>query len=278
VLDGVAPPRMIISTDIWPSRQKVLDDVIAACGRTPTCAIAHPDLGTALNRIEASLAPDGKQMTVTLPRTGASSTVRINWPAVIATVHPLTYQPEAAALIPALLGEAEKGNFGPLLATYSLADNDADTQLNNALFYSVTCSEDVPRLTPDARAKALANPQTHELVSDVLAVCDFWPRAAAPADAATPVTSAVPVLLLSGGLDPVTPPAYAAEVARTLSNNKQIVAPGYGHIVSTHTCGPQLLAKFIDRAGFDTLPATCVDYLQSTSAPLLWSNRLEPSP
>ena len=36
------------------------------------------------------------------------------------------------------------------------------------------------------------------------------------ADAATPVESDVPVLILSGGLDPVTPPANGAEVAKTL--------------------------------------------------------------
>jgi pimeloyl-ACP methyl ester carboxylesterase len=278
VLDGVAPPHMIISTDIWPTRQKVVDDVIAACGAAAACAAAHPDLGNALMHIQQSLGADGQRIEVALPRTGKPAALRINWPAVIGAIHPLSYQPETAAMIPVVLGAAVQGNFAPLLATFSLSDDDADTQLNNALFYSVTCAEDVPRLTTEARARALADPQTRGLISDVLAVCDFWPRGALPADFATPVVSGVPVLLISGGLDPVTPPAYATEVARTLSHSRTLVAPGFGHIVSSRACGPQLLAKFVDRAGFDTLPASCVDFLQATTAPLLWSNALVAGP
>jgi pimeloyl-ACP methyl ester carboxylesterase len=235
-------------------------------------------LGAALAHIQQSLGPDGQRTEVALPRTGKPTTLRINWPAVIGAIHPLSYQPEAAAMIPVVVGAAAQGNFAPLLATFSLTDDDADTQLNNALFYSVTCAEDVPRLTAEARTKALADPQTRGLISDVLGVCDFWPRGALPADFATPVTSAVPVLLLSGGLDPVTPPAYAAEVAKTLAQSRALVAPGFGHIVSSRTCGPQLLAKFVERAGFDTLPQGCVDFLQATTAPLLWSNALGAGP
>jgi hypothetical protein len=86
------------------------------------------------------------------------------------------------------------------------------------------------------------------------------------------------VLLLSGGLDPVTPPRYAEEVAKTLSRSRSIVAPGFGHIISPRGCVPRLIAKFVDAAGFDTLPASCVDWLAGTSAPLLWPDRLEPKP
>jgi pimeloyl-ACP methyl ester carboxylesterase len=46
------------------------------------------------------------------------------------------------------------------------------------------------------------------------------------------VKSDVPVLILSGGLDPVTPPANGAEVAKSLPRSRHIVAQGYGHIVS----------------------------------------------
>jgi hypothetical protein len=86
------------------------------------------------------------------------------------------------------------------------------------------------------------------------------------------------VLLLSGGLDPVTPPAYATEVAATLTDARSIVAPGFGHIVSSHGCAPRLVASFVDAAGFDTLPASCIDYLQRSTRPLLWPDRLGARP
>ena len=61
----------------------------------------------------------------------------------------------------------------------------------------------------------------------------------------SPSVSTMRPLILSAGLDPVTPPANGATVARTLANHRHVVAPGYGHIVSPHACAPRLLAAFV---------------------------------
>jgi hypothetical protein len=84
--------------------------------------------------------------------------------------------------------------------------------------------------------------------------------------------------MFSGGLDPVTPPAYAELVGKTLSNHRHVVAGAYGHIVSLHACGPRLIASFVDRAGFDRLPASCLDHFARAPRPLLWPDRLAPAP
>jgi pimeloyl-ACP methyl ester carboxylesterase len=83
------------------------------------------------------------------------------------------------------------------------------------------------------------------------------------------------VLILSGGLDPVTPPAAAEEVARTLSDSRHIVAAGYGHIVSPHACAPRLIEKFVDDAGFASLAQSCIDYLSTSVRPPLFTSPLE---
>jgi pimeloyl-ACP methyl ester carboxylesterase len=116
--------------------------------------------------------------------------------------------------------------------------------------------------------------RSRSLAKQELAVCDVWPRGEAAADAAKPVVSDVPVLILSGGLDPVTPPANGAEVAKTLSASRHIVARGYGHIVSPHACGPRLIAAFIDDPTFATLPAPCVEHFEKSVRPPLWPDRL----
>ena len=69
-----------------------------------------------------------------------------------------------------------------------------------------------------------------------------------------PLRSDVPALLVSGGMDPVTPPAYGTLVARDLPNSRHIIAPGYGHIVTPHACGPRLMAAFVDTADPAKLP------------------------
>jgi len=134
----------------------------------------------------------------------------------------------------------------------------------------------VPRVTRAERINGVDDERVRSLARRTLAVCDQWPKGSYPADFTQPVTSDVPVLLLSGGLDPVTPPAYAAEVAKTLSASKLVVARGFGHIVSPHACAPRLIAAFVDEAGFGTLDRSCIDFLERSQRPPSWPDRLAP--
>jgi pimeloyl-ACP methyl ester carboxylesterase len=88
------------------------------------------------------------------------------------------------------------------------------------------------------------------------------------------VRSDVPVLILSGALDPVTPPANGAEVARTLTHSRHVVARGFGHIVSSQACAPRLIASFLDDPTFASLPATCVARFEQSDPPAPWPDRL----
>jgi pimeloyl-ACP methyl ester carboxylesterase len=53
-------------------------------------------------------------------------------------------------------------------------------------------------------------------------------------------------LLLSGKLDPITPPKYGWEAAATLANAEHIVVAGVGHGVMAQGCVPDILADFFD--------------------------------
>lgn len=273
VLDGVAPPRMTISLDVWPTRERALERVLAACAASAPCAKAHPDPAAALAAVERALG-QGRELELTDPRTGTAERARLTFPAFLAGLQPLVYSPELAALLPEILARAGEGDFGPLFAATALAVGDLAEQMNAALHYSVTCAEDAPRVSLAARELATQRLRSRELVRSVLAVCDVWPRGTAPADFSAPVASDKPVLLLSGGGDPVTPPEYADEVAKTLTNSRHVAAPGFGHIVSPYACTPRLIAAFVDRAGFDRLPAACVEFLSRTRPPAPWPDRL----
>ena len=278
VLDGVAPPRMIVSLDVWPTRALAIGAVIDACAQSIACKAAHPDVAASLSAIARALGDGGKDVSLALPRTGARRTLHLTFDALLGALQPIVYQPEMSALLPEILARARDGDYAPLAATLAMLDESLDNALNAALHYSVTCAEDVPRITAAARTRALEGLDSAPLAKRVIDVCGVWPRGAMPAGFATPVASDVPVLLLSGGLDPVTPPAYADEVAATLTHAKSIVAPGFGHIVSSHGCVPRMIARFVDTAGFDTLPQSCIDYLQHSVRPLMWPDGLGARP
>ena len=274
VLDGVAAPSMKVSLDVWPSRDLALTAVLDTCAKSVSCRAAHPDLPATLDGIRNRLGPKGRDIAVTDPRTGAVETQRVTFDHVLAALQPLTYSPELSALLPEIIGSVAAGDYGPLFAGAMLVTGDLAQQMNNALHYSVTCTEDVPRISAADVANALANVRSKSLAKQALAVCDVWPKGEAGADAAKPVESDVPVLILSGGLDPVTPPANGAEVANTLRASRHIVARGYGHIVSPHACAPRLIAAFIDDPSFATLPASCVEHFEKSTRPPLWPDRL----
>ena len=88
--------------------------------------------------------------------------------------------------------------------------------------------------------------------------CEGWPHANVAADYGAPVYADMPVLLLSGALDPVTPPSSAEEAARTLSRSTHFIAPAAGHNVSTFGCAPELLADFIAAADASELDPSCL--------------------
>ncbi len=274
VLDGVATPAMRSTLDVWPSREVALAAIMDGCKESPACAAAHPDLSAKLDAIRDSLGPDGRDVKLSDPRTGESRALRMTFEQVIGALQPFTYAPELAALLPEVIGRAAAGDFGPLYSGAMLVTGDLDDQSNTALHYSVTCAEDVPRVSADDAARTLSRLRTKTLALRALSVCAAWPRGIAAADATTPVKSDVPVLILSGGLDPVTPPANGTEVAKSLPASRHIIARGYGHIVSPHACGPRLIAAFIDDPTFETLPASCVEHFEKSRRPPLWPDRL----
>ncbi len=277
-LDGVAPPGLVISLDVWRTREAALQAIFAACAASKTCGTAHPDIATALTRIERSLGPAGRAIDLVDPLTGATRNEKVTFDVVLGALQPLTYTPETATLLPEMLALAAQGNFGPLLAANPVISGNLAEQMNAALHFSVTCAEDAPRVTAGAENTVLASLPTRRLAAQTLAVCGVWPRGTMPADFTQPVRSDKPALLLSGGMDPVTPPAYGAEVAKGLSNSRHIVAPGFGHIVSVHGCGPRLIAAFVDAGGLAKLPEACVTQIEKSAPPFLWPDRLGPQP
>jgi pimeloyl-ACP methyl ester carboxylesterase len=276
ILDGVAPPSMIVSLDVWRTRDAALSAVLDACAQSEACRTAHPDLPARLAAIRDKLGAEGINVTFTDPRTGVPRQQRITFDHIIGALQPLTYAPEISALTAEIIGRVGAGDYGPLYASLLFVTGDLADQLNNALYYSVTCAEDAPRIAPEDVKIGLADIRAKSLAERVLAVCNIWPKGSASPEASKPVLSDIPILLFSGALDPVTPPANGAEVAKTLRSARHIVARGYGHIVSPHACGPRLIAAFIDDPTFATLPASCVEHFEKSTRPPLWPDRLEP--
>ena len=71
-----------------------------------------------------------------------------------------------------------------------------------------------------------------------------------------------PVLLLSGGNDPVTPPAYAEQARKGMKNNLHVVLKELGHGQIVAPCVDDVLARFLARGSVKGLDISCARQAQ----------------
>jgi pimeloyl-ACP methyl ester carboxylesterase len=90
--------------------------------------------------------------------------------------------------------------------------------------------------------------------------CARWPRGALPAGYRDPVASDVPTLLISGFLDPATPPRGGEEEARTLRNSRHaIVRNGSHSFAGLAGCVDRIIADFVRSASVSSLDGACAE-------------------
>jgi pimeloyl-ACP methyl ester carboxylesterase len=242
VLDGVAPPDMALPASLSTDAQAAFEALLAACGAEAECAKAFPDLRADWAALLQSLP---KTVTAMHPFTGRSESFVLTRELVLGAVRGPLYAPALAAGLPAAIHEAARGRFDALGGLGAALGSRRATRLAMGLHFSVVCAEDLPR-----RAQASDAPGADfgdESLRLYERICAQWPRGEVPADFYTLPRVDAPVLLLSGGDDPVTPPRHGARVARALGASAQhVVVPHAGHGVMAIGCVPGVVYRFID--------------------------------
>lgn len=251
VLDGVAPPDMVLPASFSTDNQAALDALLAACEADPGCHAAYPALRADWQALLASLP---RQVSVIHPLTGRSERLTITRDMVLGQVRVPLYAPALAAALPLAISEAAQGNFAPLLglATATGGGGNRPGGIFEGMHFSVVCAEDFPRLA-QARAKPGVDKPGADYGSTFAdqyrEICAQWPRGDVPAAFYTVPNSPAAVLLLSGGADPVTPPRHGARVAAALgAKAHHVVVPQAGHGVLALPCMRDVVFRFIDAA------------------------------
>lgn len=257
VLDGAAPTTMRLPLYAARDAARALDALLDACNAEEACRRAYPGLADRTRLLLTRLERQPVRTELTHPRTGARETVTITAQAVAGIVFGALYSPLTASLLPMLLEQAAGDDFQGLVALALAADQSEQVSLGMQL--SVLCSEDAPFITDADVARETAGSVfgTH-LIQGGRRACERWPRGTIERGYHAPVVSDVPALVLSGAIDPVTPPSWGDDVVRHLRRGRHLVAPHVGHGVVGTGCGARLIADFIDRADPDALDVSCL--------------------
>jgi len=122
---------------------------------------------------------------------------------------------------------------------------------------SIVCAEDLPFY--DGYQVSENNLFGSDLVESMQQNCDAWPHIQVDASFKDPVVSDIPTLLLSGELDPVTPPGFAEMCKQTLSNSQHLIIKGQGHSSFVLGCMPEIITDFFKDPTTE-LDTECMQY------------------
>ncbi len=246
VLDGVAPPDMVLPASFSSDGQAALDASLQACEADALCKQQFPQLR---QRWTALLQGLPRDVSVNHPVTGLPERFTLTRDLLLRGVRMPLYVPTLTAALPAAIDAASQGRFEGLLGLGGVVSTRKGMRVAMGMHFSVVCAEDVPRM-----AMALDKPGADFGTTDIAfytQACQNWPKGAVPPAFYTVGASRSPVLVLSGGADPATPPRHGERVALALgAQDKSVVqhtvVPQAGHGVAAVGCMNEVLFRFID--------------------------------
>ncbi len=265
VLDGVAPNSLVVGGEF----ARRFDDALALqsreCAASRACSARfRGDLRTRLLALKARLQQAPVQVTYRDPATGEEKQRRLTGATVTSLTHAFSYMPATMSLLPLVIDEADQGRYAPLMSLAQFMDGQVSGQMSRGMQMSVICAEDADRYRADPADAGTV--MGDDLARMFFTPCGAWPKGARPANFTAPLVSKVPALLMSGQLDPVTPPSYGEAVLKGLGNGRHFVLRGQGHNVIGQGCMPKLVGQFIESTDARALDAKCLDAIQPTPA------------
>ncbi|MFL6199617.1 MAG: alpha/beta hydrolase [Thermoanaerobaculia bacterium] len=261
VLWGVWPPDERGAFGMARNTQQALDGLIAECASDPACNAAFPKLRDDVAAVLRQAEKEPVKVAMTDGDTGKPVEVRLTRTGLAQTLRYMLYAPSSAALLPLEVHLAAQGNWKPLVETARFyAGNLNSAAMGYTL--ALTCSEDIAFIREEEIPAAVQGSFLGDFrIRAQQAACAQWPAPRLGREFLDPVTSDVPVLLVSGELDPATPPANAERAARTLKNHLRVVVPAGGHDfegIEGADCLYGLIARFVETGTEKGLDTSCL--------------------
>ncbi len=248
VIDGVVPPQLPLGPEIATESQRAVDDLFARCAENAACAAAFPDLDGTLKSLLRELRDNPQEVSLANPTSGRFETVTMGSDEVAVAIRLLVYQPSSVALV-------------PLTSFFKIAAGDLGESLAVGMHNSVMCTEDIP-FYDDANIDYEAIGGTYMgamQLKSLKTICSVWPKGVLDDNLREPLATDTPVLLLSGGADPITPPRYAELAMEKMKNARHIAEADQGHGVLPVGCMPRLVAEFVDSGDPQAIDRECMD-------------------
>lgn len=129
-------------------------------------------------------------------------------------------------------------------------------------YLSITCAETFARIDVDAAIReSERTPFATYRLRRQRDACAQWPTAPPDPHLFRTGTYDVPVLFLSGMLDPVSPPEWSTQTSAMFPNSRHVIVPQAGHVFDGmngyETCIDAMVLQFIATRSADSIDASC---------------------
>jgi len=263
IVDGVLPPDQSLFLSAPSSAERALTKLVADCNAQASCAAAFPDFKNQVDDLVERAVQGDMAFKGIDPVSGKFLDIELDFEIVVESIRSVMYGADGTTLLPYVVNEAHSGNLAPMLASLLGSSAIADSMYMGATF-SLLCGEDVASINADAAAMAGEGSFARDSYFRIWQQsCEGWDyMRPTTTDFFSPAAGDVPALILSGDLDPVTPPPLGEHWLKGFPNGRHIIVEGTGHNTSHVGCMPQLLAEFVDTLDAKALDSSCLDYLE----------------
>jgi pimeloyl-ACP methyl ester carboxylesterase len=241
--------------------QRGLELLFAECAADPACHKAFPNIETEFNELMHKLQRKPVTVSISHPETKEKVSVILDKNDFAEAVRMMLYRLSRNRRLPYLIHRAYLGEFQPFAQLAVQTNREINNILSMGLLLCVTCSEDVDRITEEAIIRETRNTFLGDVrVREQKAACRIWPRSKLPEGYSQPIKTEIPVLILSGTIDPVTPPRFGELAAKNMPNALHLVVPGTHGVFSP--CQTRIELQFLNSGTVRNLNTECIKTLK----------------
>ncbi|MDN3640480.1 alpha/beta hydrolase [Simiduia curdlanivorans] len=240
VLDSIAPVQTIVGP-FASHGYRALNLLFDECEATPTCNNSFPQLRQHYWELWQQVKRAPIDTTIFHPTSLQTQRFQLDTSKLFQLTISNLYSQQQRQLLPIVISQAQQQNYAPLAGLLAAG---GDNSIYTGLMANIICNEDIRRATPAQLQQDTNTPFGDVSVKFWQSLCETWPEYRLDDNHYLPVKSDIPVLALSGELDPVTPPAWGNIAVEHLPNATHLIAKNAGHIVGLKGCGPKLVRQF----------------------------------
>jgi len=215
-LVSIVPIQLSWYFEAPQSFDRAVKELGADCAANAACNAANPNLVATFQKVANDLNAHPVLLNVRDPQSGqVLGQLPLAGDDFVAVMFNLFYSTQLVPYLPDMITRAGRGNFTWLENLFYILLPDPTDPNSTGMHYSVVCSKDPSQANLNASLAADQNilPEIRRAVEpssqEYYDICSTWPSKNVDPKGASPATSDVPTVLVSGQMDPITQPKYA---------------------------------------------------------------------